>query len=542
MSITKLKAQRWLIGWGFFAAIGLVVETSLVFLILRTVLDVSADAAEFQWSTSVPLFVLLAIRIGCSSVQTVLANRHCANRAIARRADLVKRMLTVPWEKFQQWSQADLRGHLTVIAERRRGAEERLLENASRLLLVPSYMLGLAISGFVGLATLILLAGIPAGIVLIYFKRGVQVRKVRKYLAALGKFGDASEGMISLQRAARGAHLPAKLHAHATRLLDELIRSEITLRKFLALDRSAKVGLFGLTAGAVAALGIWMTSPLVGIAVGLIAVRALVLMGSTMGSLMQDIRSWQEIEASFGSLMVEPGAAPAQPTAVLPFETLRFEGVSYRYPNGRDDAIKQADIALEPGDVLVVEGVSGSGKSTLADIVAGLLIPASGQATLDGQQVALADAALRLRAFSMIVPPTTGFVGKSIQEEIEILGIDAASVSVAFEMAEVDFLAWPDDTSLELDFRHLSHGQMQRLGLARALMVDPYIMVVDEALSGLDRGRRAKIIDSLVAARSDKITIFVTHDADDLGLAGKARYLNVQAGLVRSHREKPQGV
>jgi ABC-type glutathione transport system ATPase component len=184
-------------------------------------------------------------------------------------------------------------------------------------------------------------------------------------------------------------------------------------------------------------------------------------------------------------------------------------------------AVDGVGITLEPGETLGIVGESGSGKSTLGRIAAGIESPTSGSVTLDGKPYArIGSAAWRRerRGVQMIFQnPSKALdprmtIGGQIEEAMQAHGMfDAAGRKVRMD----EMLALVGLPGMGARFSHqLSGGQQQRAVIARALVLDPKVVICDEAVSALDVSVQAQIINLLndLKARFGIGYLFISHD------------------------------
>ena len=196
---------------------------------------------------------------------------------------------------------------------------------------------------------------------------------------------------------------------------------------------------------------------------------------------------------------------------------IRFEGVSYSYPNSNKFAIDQMSFEIEKGSEVGILGTTGAGKSTLVDILLGLLRPTYGRVTVDG-----VDISTNIRGWQALVgyvPQTIFLIDSSIRANIAF-GIDERDIDderimrtlVLAQLNEfVDGLpAGINELVGERGVR-LSGGQRQRIGIARALYLDPPILVFDEATSALDLETEKEVMKSIDYLRNEKTIVIVTH-------------------------------
>jgi glycine betaine/proline transport system ATP-binding protein len=184
--------------------------------------------------------------------------------------------------------------------------------------------------------------------------------------------------------------------------------------------------------------------------------------------------------------------------------------------------INNVSFELEEGQVLVVMGLSGSGKSTLIRCLNRLIEPTAGRVFIDEVDVTTLPEEqlrqLRLAKFGMVFQKFALFPHRSVLKNaeygLEIRGGAAdENRRIALESLElVGLKGW------EESYPHqLSGGMQQRVGLARALALDPDILLMDEAFSALDPLIRREMQDELLAlqARVNKTIVFITHDLDE---------------------------
>ncbi|MBL8858874.1 MAG: ABC transporter ATP-binding protein [Planctomycetes bacterium] len=195
---------------------------------------------------------------------------------------------------------------------------------------------------------------------------------------------------------------------------------------------------------------------------------------------------------------------------------LRFENVSFAYPDGHGKAIEALDLEIKPGETLALVGPSGSGKSTIVDLVARFIDPASGRITVDG--VDLRDLTLDSWTEQYAMVGQTPFLfHASIEENIRYGKPDAtqAEVEAAARAAGIHnfIVTLPEGyaTSVADAGSRLSGGQRQRLTIARAFLKDAPLLLLDEATSALDTESEAVVQEALERLMADKTVIVIAH-------------------------------
>jgi glycine betaine/proline transport system ATP-binding protein len=187
-------------------------------------------------------------------------------------------------------------------------------------------------------------------------------------------------------------------------------------------------------------------------------------------------------------------------------------------------AVGCVDVSFDcqEGEILVIMGLSGSGKSTLIRCINRLNEPTRGKITVDGEDVtALGQVELmefRRRKFGFVFQHFALFPHRTVQANaeygLEIQGVDPAERAEKAKkaLAQVGLEGWEESLPAQL-----SGGMQQRVGLARALAVDPDILLMDEAFSALDPLIRRGMQDELLSLQEkvQKTIIFITHDLDE---------------------------
>ena len=210
---------------------------------------------------------------------------------------------------------------------------------------------------------------------------------------------------------------------------------------------------------------------------------------------------------------MDDGQRPLAPGAVQ--GALRFEDVRFAYASG-PEVLRGIDLEVGDGETVAIVGATGAGKSSVVKLLLRFYDPTSGRVTLDG--VDLRTLRLRdLRAAVGLVSQDVFLFHGSVRDNVAYGRPDASDADVrrALELAEaagfVDELPFGLATIVGERGQKLSGGQRQRLSLARAVLKDPPILVLDEATSAVDNETEAAIQRSLETLTQGRTTVVIAH-------------------------------
>ncbi|MGH3657263.1 MAG: ABC transporter ATP-binding protein, partial [Micromonosporaceae bacterium] len=208
---------------------------------------------------------------------------------------------------------------------------------------------------------------------------------------------------------------------------------------------------------------------------------------------------------------------------------LRFEGVGFTYPDGDFPVLRQVDLEISPGETIALVGVTGSGKSTLAALAPRLHDPTRGRVTLDGHDLRdLTLACLRRHVATAFEEPT--LFSMSVRENLTLGRPEAsdADIAEALRVTRAEFvhdLPWGLATRIGEQGMSLSGGQRQRLALARAVVVKPKLLVLDDPLSALDVHTEQQVEQALRRVLTGTTALVVAHRPSTVALADRVALL-----------------
>jgi subfamily B ATP-binding cassette protein MsbA len=249
----------------------------------------------------------------------------------------------------------------------------------------------------------------------------------------------------------------------------------------------------------------------------------------------------QSVRAAVGHLLQALDEKPEPPghigATLAPIRgDITFEGVSFGYP-GRPPALSRIDLRIAAGETVAIIGPNGAGKSTLAQLLLRMHEPGEGRITIDGTDIATASLN-SLRGQIGVVPQHVLLFNDSARHNIVYGRPDAtdAQIEAAARAARAhDFIiALPHgyDTVVGDHGVRLSGGQQQRLALARALLKDPRILILDEATAMFDPEGEREFLEACRDLLKRRTVILITHRPAPLAIAD--RTIRLEEGRVVS--------
>lgn len=197
-----------------------------------------------------------------------------------------------------------------------------------------------------------------------------------------------------------------------------------------------------------------------------------------------------------------------------PFHAVELSGVSYRYPGSKHDAISDLDLVIPVNQKIAILGQSGSGKTTLARLLHGSITPSGGNVFVSGQPASHADDDAPIVGY---IPQTPYLFDQTLRDNL-LIAKPHASDDELFEVLEQIGLpqkvaTLPDglDTRIGETGTGFSGGEAHRIALARELLADCPIVLLDEPFTSLDPATESKLLDTLLESFAERTLIVITH-------------------------------
>jgi ATP-binding cassette subfamily C protein LapB len=222
---------------------------------------------------------------------------------------------------------------------------------------------------------------------------------------------------------------------------------------------------------------------------------------------------------------------------------LGFVQVDFQYPGQSGLALRQITLTIEPGEKVAIIGPIGSGKTTLGKLLLGLYEPTGGMVCLDDTDIRQIDPA-ELRRFIGYVPQDITLFRGTIRENI-ILGspeVEDERILRAAELAGVSQFAGKHPKGFDMEIgeqgRGLSGGQRQSVAMARALLHDPPILVLDEPSSSMDNRTETRMKTNLKNLLAGKTLVLITHRGSLLDLVERSIIIDNGAVVADGPRDQ----
>jgi thiol reductant ABC exporter CydC subunit len=226
-----------------------------------------------------------------------------------------------------------------------------------------------------------------------------------------------------------------------------------------------------------------------------------------------------------------PAPAPSPPFAIA------FENVRARYPSEERPALDGFNLRLEPGRRIALMGASGAGKTTVVNLLVRFLDPEHGRITLAGRDVREYRQE-DVRRLIAVAGQDSHLFSTSIRENLRLARPEASDAEIERALRRAWLWDWvshlPDgvDTLVGEAGRELSGGQRQRLVLARALLADAPVLVLDEPSAHLDSRTAEGLMEDVFSAAGERSVLLITHRPEGLGLVDEIAYLDQSTTVI----------
>ena len=222
---------------------------------------------------------------------------------------------------------------------------------------------------------------------------------------------------------------------------------------------------------------------------------------------------------------------------------ITFRNLTFRYPDGEYDALENVSFTIEPGENVGLVGKTGSGKTTLVDLILRTYNVPDGTVFIDGQDVN--DVTIHsVRSACAYVPQDNFLFSDTIEHNIAfgVPGFDHSRIEEAARLADVDSNIQEFQLGYETVLGErgvtVSGGQKQRISIARALLKDAPILILDDSVSAVDTKTEETILHNLRQTRAGKTTILIAHRISTIAKMDKILFIDDgKLAAVGTHEE-----
>lgn len=326
-------------------------------------------------------------------------------------------------------------------------------------------------------------------------------------------------------------------------LTDRASRTGVKLRRMAALAVNLTGFVTSMATVVLVIGGVYMISK------GMITMGALIACSMLLGralapfgqlaALLTRFNQTKESLNQLNELMAKPVERPADRHFFTKPEfegKVEFRDVTFRYGEGGVPALNNLSFTVNPGEKIAIIGAVGSGKTTLLRLLSNLYEPETGSIQIDGSDVRQIDPGDLRRNIGVVQQNPTLFFG-TIRENIT-MGHENAPERAVVRAAEIaGVMEFLRDTQLGLDTHvgergeMLSGGQRQAVAIARALLYDPKVILLDEPTASLDPSSEMRLIRHMETVFRNKTVILITHKGSMLSLVEKIMLLD-RGGIV----------
>jgi ATP-binding cassette, subfamily C, bacterial len=468
-------------------------------------------------ATLLLLFMLLmALRSLFSRMQSVFTFRTALTYELALSRRLYQAIISADWLFLVRRRSSDFTHALTAELNRVASCTYLLIGTLSNAILALVYI-GLALKLSAGMTALVL----ATGAVLLLF--------ARRWMRAVHHSGAAVSESVSEVYAAATEHLQnlkaMKFYDAQTSDLAMFSSLQSTaLQQGLNSTRSQAAAAFWFEAGSLLLLGAIIFASLQILSVApasmLLLLAVFTRLFPRLSAAQNQLQAFLSELPAFENLMAiyqdcqanaeVPGVRGAEPKLA---HEIRLEHVTFRYD--ANPVLEDLSLTIAAGKVTAIVGSSGAGKSTVADLVNGLLSPASGRVLIDKAELN-PQAARAWRRHVGYVAQDTVLFHDTIRANLQWAMPDATDLQMkeSLTLAAAEFvLDLPQglDTTVGDRGMLLSHGQRQRIALARALLRKPGLLVLDEATSSLDFDNEKRILNAIDQLKGNTTVLLIAH-------------------------------
>jgi ATP-binding cassette subfamily C protein len=486
---------------------------------VRALLAYSGLSPSLWLATLLLIFMLLmALRSLFSRVQSVLTFRTVLTYELALSRHLYQAIINADWLFLVRRRSSDFTHALTAELTRVATCTYLLIGTMSNAILALVYI-ALALKLSAGMTSLVLATGAVLLLISRRWMRAVHASGTAVSESVSEVYSSATEHLQNLKAMkfydAQNSDLAMFSSLQSAALQQSLENTRSQAAAAFWFEAGSLLVLGGIIFASLQVLNVAPASILLLLAVFTRLIPRLAAGQNQLQAFLGELPAFENVMTIYRECVANaevPGAAGLEPSLA---HEIRLEQVGFRYDAQRPMVLKDLSLTIAAGKITAIVGSSGAGKSTVADLVNGLLSPLTGRVLVDGVELTAQTARAWRRHVGYVAQDTVLF-HDTVRANLRWAKPEASEQEMreSLSLAAAEFVfALPQglDTTVGDRGTLLSHGQRQRIALARALLRKPGLLILDEATSSLDLDNEKRILDAIEHLQGRTTVLLIAH-------------------------------
>ena len=501
--------------WWFLLAVVLLgvgsYATVLVPQLMGQIVDLVTGTAATKpmWQIGAELIVLSVAGAAMSAAGFYLVAR-LSERVIANlRQDMVGTALGLPTHQVEDAGTGDLVSRSTDdVAELSAAVTETLPTLSTSLFSILATVIALLTLDWYFVL-------IPVVVAPVYYvaARMYLARAPQRYAAERAAMAERARRVLEAIRGratVRAFSMEDRMHTEIENASWSVVRKGITARTTMLVLNTWMLGIEFLMLTMALAVGYYLVS------------TDVLTVGAVTGAVLMIIQSGYASLARIVGVVSDPPVPVADSGADAPRGRVELRDVSFSYGSGW--AVRNVDLTISPGETVAIVGASGAGKTTVAALLAGLRVPDAGEVLVDGYPVSQLSDSERIARLATVSQEVHVFSG-TLRQDLTLAKPDATDDELLSALDRVNAESWFDRLHAGLDTVVGSRGLQlepvaaQQLALARILLLDPAIVVMDEATAEAGSAGAGALEDAADEVTHGRSALVVAHRLDQASQA-----------------------
>jgi ATP-binding cassette subfamily C protein len=486
---------------------------------VRALLVQSGLSPSLWLATLLLIFMLLmALRSLFSRMQSVLTFRTVLTYELALSRRLYQAIINADWLFLVRRRSSDFTHALTAELARVATCTYLLIGTISNAILALVYI-ALALKLSAGMTSLVLAAGAVLLLVSRRWMRAVHASGTAVSESVSEVYASATEHLQNLKAMkfcdAQNSDLAMFSSLQSSALQQSLQSTRSQAAAAFWFEAGSLLVLGGIVFASLQVLNVAPASILLLLAIFTRLIPRLAAGQNQLQAFLSELPAFENLMTIYRECVANAEVAGAAGPGPSLAHEIRLERVGFRYDAQRPMVLADLSLTIAAGKVTAIVGSSGAGKSTVADLVNGLLSPLTGRVLVDGVELTAQTARAWRRDVGYVAQDTVLF-HDSVRANLRWAKPEASEeeMRVCLSLAAAEFvfeLPQGLDTTVGDRGMLLSHGQRQRIALARALLRKPGLLILDEATSSLDLDNEKRILDAIEHLHGRTTVLLIAH-------------------------------